>query len=223
MGQPHPGLCPSHPHLLLFNLLYSPCVLLCLKQGIQTRYGADSNEFAAALGLVDKSTEALFTTLNSLYDGRVASAIAALNARDTSSERVKQIIHDKVARLLYDDRDFKEYYPVVYVRTNDFVGYARDLMCDALQRAVGSYVLPIPFLSSTFISVSQLNQRFSYFSSSSPFPTLSSSNNSVLANAPRVSPPHLRLRADAPTEPTTSTLHHLPNLFPAHLLFIYSN
>jgi hypothetical protein len=106
-------------------------------KGIQKRYGAHSDELAAALGLVDKSTEALLATLNALYDGRVATAVAALNARDTSSESVKQVVHDKVARLLYNDQDFAEYYPAIYVRTNDFVGYARDVMCASLQKAVG--------------------------------------------------------------------------------------
>jgi hypothetical protein len=107
-------------------------------KGIQKRYGAHSYEFAAALGLVDKSTEALLTTLNALYNGRVATAVAALNARDTSSERVKQVVHEKVSSLLYEDQDFAEYYPAIYVRTNDFVGYARDVMCETLQKAVGS-------------------------------------------------------------------------------------
>lgn len=118
-------------------------------KGIQTKYGANSEEFSAALTLVDKSTEALLTTLNSLYEGRVATTVAALNARDTSSERVKNIVHARVAKLLYDAKDFAEFYPVVYVRTNEFVGYSRDLMCDSLQKAMdrnGRVLCVSPFL-----------------------------------------------------------------------------
>jgi hypothetical protein len=105
-------------------------------KGIQTRYGADSATFAAALNLVDKTADTFLTALNALYDNRVAVTIAALNAHDTSSEAVKTAVYNKVARILYTQEDFATFFPVVYVKTLEFNGYTRDITCANLQKAV---------------------------------------------------------------------------------------
>lgn len=107
------------------------------QQGIQAKYGEDSAEFAAALALVDKTVEALSTALNTHYDNRVAIAVLALNARDASSEVLKQRVFNKVSTLLRSEEDFEAFYPALYVRTNEFSGYAREILCSNLQKAVG--------------------------------------------------------------------------------------
>lgn len=105
-------------------------------KGIQAKYGEDSTEFAAALTLVDKAIETLSVALNKHYDNRVATAIMALNARDTSSEALKQIVFSKVSTLLHSEEDFAAFYPSLYIRTQEFDGHARDIMCSNLQRAI---------------------------------------------------------------------------------------
>ena len=49
------------------------------------------------------------------------------------------MVLEEVAPLLYDEKDFAEYYPAIYVRSDDFVGYTRDIKCDALQRSIDQY------------------------------------------------------------------------------------
>jgi len=105
-------------------------------KAIQTKYGDNSNEFAAALALVDKSIETLFVALNGFYDNRVAAAIFALNAREGSSVSLKDKVYQKVSGLLHTEKEFDAFYPNLYVRNEDFNGYARDVLCSGLQKAI---------------------------------------------------------------------------------------
>jgi hypothetical protein len=105
-------------------------------KGIQEYYGLQSAAFSAALSLVDAATHSLTCTLDRLYDGRVATAVVALNARDASSQALKEKVYNKVARLLHSQEDFELHYPSVYVRPNELYGHARDIMCANLQAAV---------------------------------------------------------------------------------------
>jgi hypothetical protein len=107
-------------------------------KGIETKYGKDSNTYAAALSLVDKTISSLISALNQQYDGRVATVIMALNARDISSEALKEKVYNKVSSLLHDSNDFSLHYPALYVRTYEFSGHARDVLCSTLQKSIAS-------------------------------------------------------------------------------------
>lgn len=105
-------------------------------KGIETKYGKDSKTYAAALSLVDKTVSSLISALNQQYDNRVAIAIMAINARDVSSEALKERVFNKVSSLLHNKEDFSLHYPALYVRTYEFSGHARDVLCSSLQKSV---------------------------------------------------------------------------------------
>jgi len=129
----HPLVSDNVPDMYTF-------VFSGLKE-IQQKYGAHSTTFLAALSLVEPAASKLITALNELYAARVATAIVSLNPRaydpaSPSARALKETVYNKVARLLYDPDDFETHYPALYVHNNELVGYARELMCSNLQKAV---------------------------------------------------------------------------------------
>lgn len=122
----------------MYSLVFSG-----LKEIART-HAKDSVTFRAALQLVDTASNDFIVALNELYDNRVAAAIVALNPRafpeTAAAFAVKEKVHARLARLMYDENDFEAFYPAIYVRNEEMTGFSRDLMCANLQDSVGSDV-----------------------------------------------------------------------------------